>query len=86
MQTLATLRTQIDTLDGEILALLGKRFETIREVGKIKKKEGTTALQPKRWAEVQSHVKSLAQEHNIPESCVVDIYNIIHQYALTEEQ
>lgn len=86
MQTLSSLRTQIDALDREILALFGKRFEAIREVGSIKKKEGIIVLQANRWAEVQSNIKKLARENNIPENCVIDIYNVIHKYALIEEE
>ena len=37
---LLALRTQIDALDRELLALLNRRARLAQEVGEIKKKEG----------------------------------------------
>lgn len=86
MPTLSSLRTQIDTLDREILSLLGKRFEAIREVGSIKKKEGIAALQPSRWQEVLNNVVTMAHENNIPELYIREMYELIHKYSLEEEE
>jgi chorismate mutase / prephenate dehydratase len=51
-RTLPELRTQIDAVDTELLALLNKRASLALEVGEIKKLEGSTVFRPEREAQV----------------------------------
>jgi chorismate mutase / prephenate dehydratase len=51
-RTLPELRTQIDAVDTELLALLNKRASLALEVGEIKKQEGSTVFRPEREAQV----------------------------------
>lgn len=51
-KTLPELRTQIDALDLELLALLNRRAALAHEVGEIKQVEGSPVFRPEREAQV----------------------------------
>ncbi len=55
---LLALRTQIDRLDRELLALLNQRAALALEVGELKKKEGSVAFRPEREAQVIDGLKA----------------------------
>ena len=55
---LLALRTRIDTLDRELLALLNQRAAVALEVGDIKKREGSVAFRPEREAQVIDGLKA----------------------------
>lgn len=65
---LADLRTQIDTLDKELLTLLNQRALVAEQVGEVKKREGTPFFRPDRVAQViekiqQANMGPLKNEH-----------------------
>ena len=51
-KTLAELRTSIDAVDRELLALLNRRAALANEVGEIKRAEGSPVFRPEREAQV----------------------------------
>ena len=50
--SLADLRTQIDSLDQQLLDLLNRRARVAEQVGEVKKREGTPYFRPDRVAQV----------------------------------
>ncbi len=54
---LAKLRTQIDSLDAQLLALLNQRARVAEEVGELKRHEGTPFFRPDRVAQVISKIQ-----------------------------
>lgn len=57
-KTLPELRTQIDSLDLELLALLNRRAALAHEVGEIKQVEGSPVFRPEREAQVVSALQA----------------------------
>jgi chorismate mutase/prephenate dehydratase len=55
---LLALRTQIDAIDRELLALLNRRAALARAVGEIKRAEGSVAFRPEREAQVIDGLKA----------------------------
>ena len=55
---LLALRTQIDDVDRELLALLNQRARLAQEVGDVKKQEGSVAFRPEREAQVIDGIKT----------------------------
>jgi chorismate mutase / prephenate dehydratase len=55
---LLSLRTQIDALDRELLALLNRRMSLALQVGEIKKREGSAVFRPEREAQVIDGLKA----------------------------
>jgi chorismate mutase / prephenate dehydratase len=58
--TLAELRTQIDSIDRDLLALLNRRASVAEQVGEVKKRDGTPFFRPDRVAQVIEQI----QQHN----------------------
>ncbi|MBC7957390.1 MAG: prephenate dehydratase [Cytophagales bacterium] len=56
---LLALRTQIDEVDRELLALLNRRARLAQEVGEVKKTEGSVAFRPEREAQVIDGMKAV---------------------------
>ena len=56
---LLALRTQIDGLDRELLALLNRRASLALQVGEMKKREGSVVFRPEREAQVIDGLKKL---------------------------
>jgi chorismate mutase/prephenate dehydratase len=56
---LLALRTQIDAVDRELLALLNRRAGLALEVGELKKREGSVVFRPEREAQVIDGLKSV---------------------------
>ncbi|WP_418315889.1 prephenate dehydratase [Piscinibacter sakaiensis] len=54
---LLELRSRIDAVDLELLALLNRRASLAHEVGELKKKEGSAAFRPEREAQVIDNLK-----------------------------
>jgi chorismate mutase/prephenate dehydratase len=57
-KTLPELRTQIDALDLELLALLNQRAALAHEVGEIKRVDGSPVFRPEREAQVISSLQA----------------------------
>ena len=55
---LLTLRTQIDEVDRDLLALLNRRARLAQQVGEVKKQEGSVAFRPEREAQVIDGMKA----------------------------
>ena len=73
---LQALRTQIDALDRELLALLNRRAGLALEVGEIKKREGSPVFRPEREAQVIDGLKSV-NAGPLPNECVAPIWREI---------
>ena len=85
-ELLTSFRNQIDTIDEEIIYLLSRRFELVKQIGKIKKDLWEEALQPKRWEEVIENLYSEADDKWVSREIVKAIWNSIHDEALRIEK
>ena len=57
-EALAKLRTQIDSLDAQLLSLLNQRARVAEEVGELKRHEGTPFFRPDRVAQVIAKIQA----------------------------
>lgn len=83
---LAPYRARIDTLDAQIVALLGQRFDVIRDVAKLKAEHGIAPILPDRVEEVVSHARAKAEKAGVDPNLVEKIYRIIIDTAVQEEE
>lgn len=79
---LSELRTSIDIIDEEIINLLAKRIQLIKEIGKYKKMNKVTILQAKRWENIIKERKDLARELDISEDFIEEILKTIHKESI----
>lgn len=85
MNQLDDLRSQIDAIDAELLPLLAKRFEVIQAVGAYKRQAGLEANIPQRREAVRANWVQFALSHNIDPAFISQLFELIHDYALTVE-
>ena len=83
---LVPYRAKLDTLDAQIVAMLGQRFDVIREVAKLKAEHGIAPILPDRIEEVVSHARAKAEKAGVDPKLVEQIYRIIIATACDEEE
>ena len=83
---LAPYRAKIDVLDAQIVALLGQRFDVIREVAALKAEHGIQPILPERIEEVVQHARAKAEKAGVDPRLVEQIYRIIIDTACKEEE
>ena len=83
---LAPYRARIDVLDAQIVALLGQRFDVIREVAVLKAEHGIAPILPDRIEEVVLHARARAEKAGVDPRLVEQIYRIIIDTACREEE
>jgi chorismate mutase len=82
---LADLRQQIDALDGQLLQLLAQRMDHVREIGEYKKAHSLPPLDAERWQSVLATRLAEAKALGLSEDLVTQLYQIVHEYALSIE-
>ncbi len=79
-------RKKIDSLDDQILKLLGKRFAIIKKVAKIKVKHGLPSFLHDRVVEVRERCAAQAKKYGIDPTFIRILYStIIYQSCAMEE-
>ncbi|MGI8893266.1 MAG: chorismate mutase [Bacteroidia bacterium] len=79
---LEELRDQIDNIDMDLLDVLSKRMEIARLIGKYKKENFITILQPERWAEIVRTRTYNGQIKDLTAEFVHKIFEFIHQESI----
>lgn len=85
MEILENFRNQIDTIDEEIIYLLSRRFEIVKQIWKIKKENNIILLQINRWQKVMNNLIEEAKDKWINEELVIKIWEEIHKESLRLE-
>lgn len=85
-ELLKIYRHQIDTLDKELIALLARRFEIVKQIGLVKKEEKMEPLQSDRWNELLNDNIEIGKELLVSESIIRDIWGRIHTESLELEK
>ena len=72
--TLTELRQQLEAIDAECVALLGRRMDVARLIGAHKRAHGLAPLDPRREAQVVNAAAQLARKAGLPEEAVRGIF------------
>ncbi len=79
------LRDMIDSLDAELLQLLAKRIDVIKQAGSYKKIHDLPELDEDRWQQVLKTRLEQAERLKLPPEFVTDLLELIHSYTLKIE-
>lgn len=80
-------REQIDDLDNQILKLLGRRFDVVRKVAKIKTKYGISSYLHGRVVQVRNAAVKTGKKYGIDPAFVYMLYShIIYQSCAMEDE
>ena len=74
---LAPYRRRIDALDEQIIALLGERFDVVRQVAALKAKHGIHPVLADRLEQVVDQAKAHAERVGFPTDVVERIYRAL---------
>jgi chorismate mutase len=85
LNKLEKLRKVIDLLDYQVLELLARRMELVREIGDYKKENNITILQIERWAEIFRTRTAKADKLQIDAPFIEAIINAIHQESIRQQ-
>lgn len=84
--SLAILRQQLDQLDSQLIEILARRMQHVKEAGEYKKAHDLPALDESRWQEASQARLELARTLGLPENLVSDMYELIHKYTVQMER
>lgn len=82
---LTQFRDQIDSIDNQLIELLAKRMEIVREIGAYKKDQNITILQLRRWKEIFDTRIAHSSEKNISRDFMVKLLQLIHDESIREQ-
>jgi chorismate mutase len=86
MEQLKPFRDQIDALDDQIIELLARRMDIVRQIGIIKARDNIAAIQPDRVIEVRERNAQNGALKGINPGLIRKIYSAIFDEAHEIEQ
>ena len=79
-------RKEIDKIDNSILDLLKQRLNIVKEIGLLKKKEGTAVLDPEREVKLLSKLEKKADENKLDPQLVKGIWDLILRNSRSSQE
>ncbi len=82
---LEALRYDIDKLDEEVIQMLGKRMEVVREIGKYKDQAGITILQMDRWKRIFDQRIQATLDQDLSQSFAEQFIRALHEESIRQQ-
>lgn len=82
---LASLRSEIDDIDEELLQLLARRMEVSVQIGEYKKRNNVTVVQMDRWKQVLADLMATGSELGLPEVLINKVFEAVHQASIERQ-
>lgn len=82
---LETLRSQIDSIDQQMLELLSLRMNIVEEIGEYKSKNEVTILQLRRWEKIISTRLKLGKSLGLSEDFVKKLLQLVHKESIQRQ-
>ncbi len=79
---LEELRSEIDTIDLEILKWVAKRLTVAEAIGPVKYQNQATIFQMKRWFKVLENRKDQAKSMQLEDELVHELFQLLHKYSI----
>jgi 4-amino-4-deoxychorismate mutase len=77
MSELEPFRRRIDSIDDEVVRLLGERFEICREVAAFKRERGIPMMQPDRIVEVRERYLARGADAAMPPDFTAELFELL---------
>ena len=81
-QSLRHLRSEVDSIDQDVLKAFFRRMESISRIGALKKKNKVTVLQVKRWKKIEDHYLTEGKALGLSEEFLTKLLHIIHDESM----
>ncbi|MBU8892069.1 MAG: bifunctional 3-deoxy-7-phosphoheptulonate synthase/chorismate mutase type II [Bacteroidales bacterium] len=82
---LETLRSQIDSIDQQMLELLSQRMNIVEEIGIYKSKNEVTILQLRRWEKIITTRLKLGKSLGLSEDFVKKLLQLVHKESIQRQ-
>jgi len=82
---LETLRSQIDSIDQQMLELLSQRMNIVEEIGKYKSKNEVTILQLRRWEKIISTRLRVGKSLGLSEDFIKKLLQLVHKESIQRQ-
>lgn len=79
------LREKIDALDNTLIETLTNRMKIIEDIGRYKKENNISILQPHRWEKILSRVTQEARKNGLSPELVERVFKAIHQASIDRQ-
>ena len=86
MERLSELREGVDELDSQLLELLGRRMDVVREMGRLKAEQNVSTLQPHRWQEILDDRVKKGASLALSEDFVLQLMQSVHEEAIRQQE
>ena len=83
---LELLRGEIDEIDSDLLAILGKRMEVAKRIGYFKKERNITILQQQRWEEIVKRFIDIGMKNGLSKEFSVRLITAIHDESINNQE
>ena len=82
---LASLRSEIDDIDSDLLQLLARRMEVSAQIGEYKKHNNVTVVQMDRWKRILADHIATGEELGLDQEVVKAVFEAIHQASIRRQ-
>ena len=86
LQKISLLRNEIDVIDDNLISLLGKRMEYVKEIGVWKRDQNISLLQLERWKKILFTRLRKSEEIHLSRQFMRAIFELIHEEALRVQE
>jgi len=83
---LLALRSEVDDIDAQVIALLGRRFGVTRDIGGLKARAGLSAVDSDREARQVARYRMLASEADLDPDLVVALFRRVIDEVVKEHR
>ena len=82
---LLEFRNEIDILDHKIIILLNDRQKIVETIANFKNRNRLTIFQLERWFEIIKSRRLIANNLNLDEKMIQEVFELIHKYAILKQ-
>ena len=86
MPDIEALRSQIDSIDIQLLQLISRRNMVAAQIGECKRMCGMPVEQPERFQQVLQSLTARAAKINVSEQCVRHVWEALQQEAINRQK
>lgn len=86
MKSLDELRQEIDEIDQEILKILVKRVEVVKQIGELKNEQNLPIVDEQRKEQVLESITQRAKIFHLSEEFVKKLFQQIHDHSVELEK
>ncbi|MEZ5045401.1 MAG: bifunctional 3-deoxy-7-phosphoheptulonate synthase/chorismate mutase type II [Chitinophagaceae bacterium] len=76
------IRQTLDSMDAEIIEIIGKRMELVKELGKIKAQNNIAIFQQERWREIVESRTMWGESNQLNAEFILRLFELIHDKSI----